>query len=182
MKKLILFNMLSADGYFEGPQGDIGWHRVDEEVNRFISDQLKTGDTLLFGRKTFEVMENFWPAKEAFDQDAEIAGMMGRYQKIVVSRTRESSGWENTEWIKGNVVTAVEKRKAEKGKAMFVFGSAALSGMLIQYDLIDEFRLMVHPVTVGRGRPLFRIKTDLRLLKTKVFGNGNVLLCYRRSF
>lgn len=94
MKDRILFNMLSADGYFESVQGDISWHRVDEEVNQFVIEQLKTGDTLLFGRKTFEVMENFWPTKEAFDQDAEVAGMMERYQKIVVSGTRERTEWE----------------------------------------------------------------------------------------
>lgn len=88
----------------------------------------------------------------------------------------------NTKWIKENIATAVKKLKAEKGKTMFIFGSAALSRVLMEHDLIDEFRLMIHPVTLGKSFPFFQVKMDMRLLRTKVFGNGNVLLCYRRPF
>lgn len=180
MRKLLVFNMVTADGYFEGANNDISWHRVDAEVNRFIIEQLRTTDTLLFGRKTFEVMENFWPTREAFEQDGEVAEMMGRYEKYVVSKTRDRSEWENTKWIKEDIVTTVKKLKAGEGKDIFIFGSGALSKTLIKNNLVDEFRLMINPLTLGKGRPFFQDKMDLRLLKAKIFGNGNVLLCYRR--
>ncbi|MEO6845182.1 MAG: dihydrofolate reductase family protein [Ginsengibacter sp.] len=179
MRKLILFNMMTADGYFEGHNEDISWGRVDKEVNEFITEQMKTGDTLLFGRKTFEVMENFWPTDKAFEQDPVIAPMMSSFTKVVFSTTRKNSRWENTKWFKANVLEEVVKLKEQKGKNMFVFGSADLCKTVIKHNLIDEFRLMIHPLTLGKGKLFFYTKMDFELLKTKVFGNGNVLLFYR---
>lgn len=181
MRKLILFNMVTADGYFEGQRKDISWHRVDEEVNEFMIAQLKTAGLLLFGRKTFEVMEGFWPSESAFEQNPEVAGMMKSYTKIVFSTTREKTTWENTKWYKENAAEEVDQMKRQESKNIFVFGSATLCKVLIKNNLIDEFRLMVNPVTLGKGRPFFYRKISLALLKTKVFGNGNVLLCYRNN-
>ena len=179
MRKLILFNMVTTDGYFEGMQGDISWHKVDEEVNEFITEQLRTTDTLLFGRRTYQVMEDFWPTEEAFRQDPAVAEMMGNYLKIIFSTTLQKTGWKNTRIINRNAVEEIEKLKKMPGKDMFIFGSAELSQLLIQHQLIDEFRLMLNPVILGMGNPLFKKKhLDLQLIKVKVFGNGNVLLCY----
>ena len=179
MRKLILFNMVTADGYFEGMHEDISWHKVDEEVNEFITAQLRTTDTLLFGRKTYMVMENFWPREEAFKEDPAVAEMMGDYLKIIFSTTMQKTGWKNTRLVNRNAVEEVEKLKKETGKDLFIFGSAELSNLLIQHRLIDEFRLMINPVILGNGRPLFKHRyVNLQLLKARVFGNGNVLLCY----
>ena len=171
--------MVTADGYFKGMHEDISWHKVDAEVNEYITDQLRTADTLLFGRKTYTVMEDFWPREEAFKEDPAVAEMMARYLKIVISTTLEKTNWNNTRLINRNVPEEVQKLKQEPGKNLFIFGSAALSELLMHHHLIDEFRLMVNPVTLGAGISLFKnTPMDLQLLKAKVFGNGNILLCY----
>lgn len=172
--------MISADGLFEGQDNDISWHIVDEEVNEFIIEQMKTTDTILFGRKTFEVMENFWPTKEAFDIYPTVATYMSRYLKLVFSTTRNCSSWNNTKFVSGNAPEVIKKLKYNIGKDLFIFGSADLCKTLIEYNLVDEFRLMVNPIILGNGKPLFHTKMNWQLLKTKVFGNGNVLLCYRK--
>jgi len=179
VRKLIAYNMITLDGYFEGRNEDISWHRVDEEVNEFIVEQMKTADTLLFGRKTFKVMEDFWPTEQAFKLDPATAGMMSSCTKIVFSTTQKNTPWENTRWLQVNVAEEVKKLKEQQGKNIFVFGSAELCKTLIKNNLIDEFRMMIHPVTLGKGKPFFHTKMNLQLLRTKVFGNGNILLCYR---
>lgn len=179
MRRLIVFNMLTSDGYYKGQNEDISWHKVDKEVNEFIIEQTKTTDTLLFGKKTYKVMEDFWPTKEAHKQDPEIASMMSKYMKIICSTTLEKTNWKNTKLIKENVIDEVKKLKNQPGKDIFVLGSGDLCKTLIQHHLIDEFRLMIHPVALGNGNPFFHAKLELQLLKTKVFGNGNVLLYYR---
>lgn len=179
MRKLIVFNLITTDGYFEGKDEDISWHRIDEEVNGYLIEQMKTADTLLFGRKTFEIMEYFWPTKEAFELDPVVSEMMNNYNKIVFSTMRSQTTWGKTGWVQGNIVEKVKALKNQQGKDMLVFGSAGLCKSLIKHNLIDEFRLMINPVTLGSGRPFFHTKMNLNLLKTKVFGNGNVLLCYR---
>jgi dihydrofolate reductase len=116
MRKLIVFNMMTLDGYFEGLNKDISWHRVDEEVNNFIIEQIKTADKLLFGRKTFKVMEDYWPTEKAFALDPATAGMMSSYMKIVFSATRNNTTWENTAFIEGNIVEKIKKMKGHPGK------------------------------------------------------------------
>jgi dihydrofolate reductase len=180
-RKLVLFNMMTLDGYFAGIDDDISWHRVDAEVNEYIVDQLATGDTLVFGRKTFQIMEDFWPTDQAFELDRATAGMMSSYQKIVFSTTLETSGWQNTRLFRDKVADTVRDLKKRPGKNLFVFGSGDLCQTLIKNNLIDEFRLMLHPVTLGTGKSFFHTGVNLQLLKTKVFGNGNVLCCYRRE-
>lgn len=171
--------MLTADGFFEGLNADISWHKVDEEINRFIIDQLKTADTLLFGRKTFKMMEDFWPAKEAFQQDPETAELMTGYLKIVFSFKPGQSDWHNTVFVKGPVIQEITKLKGQPGKNIFVFGSSNLCQTLIENNLIDEYRFMINPIALGKGRSFFQNNVPLQLLKTTLFGNGNVLLCYR---
>lgn len=171
--------MVTADGYFEGMHEDITWHKVDEEVNEYITDQLRTADTLLFGRKTYKVMEDFWTSAEAIEQDPAVAEMMGNCLKVIFSTTLQKTGWKNTRLVHSYAVEEIEKIKKLTGKNIFIFGSAELSNLLMQHQLIDEFRLMINPVVLGNGKPLFKNRhVDLHLIKAKVFGNGNVLLCY----
>ncbi|MGN6531472.1 MAG: dihydrofolate reductase family protein, partial [Ginsengibacter sp.] len=172
---------ITLDGYFEGVDADISWHNVDEEFNEFAIAQLKTADTLLFGRKTYELMERYWSTEEAIKDDPVIAGLMNRFDKIVFSKSLEKAQWNNTKLIQENLLQEVKKLKSKPGKDVFIFGSADLSSTLIKHDLIDEFRIMINPVILGNGIPMFKNivkQIHLQLLKTKVFGNGNVLLYY----
>jgi dihydrofolate reductase len=104
---------------------------------------------------------------------------MGQYLKIVFSTTRHKTSWGNTRFVQENVLETVREIKSMRGKDVFVFGSSDLCKTLIKHGLADEFRLMVNPVVLGKGKRLFHERMNWQLLKTKIFGNGNVLLCYR---
>jgi len=181
MRKIVLFNLMTLDGYFEGGNADISWHNVDQEFNDFAIAQLRTADMLLFGRKTYELMAAYWPTEEGIKDNAVIAELMNQIDKIVFSKCLEKAEWDHTRLISENLFDEVKKLKSLPGKDVFIFGSADLSSTLIQHHLIDEFRIMINPLILGNGTPMFKnvtAKIDLQLLKTKVFGNGNVLLNY----
>lgn len=182
MRKLFSFNMVTLDGFFEGPNQEIDWHNVDEEFNEFANEQLNTMDVILFGRVTYQLMASFWPTQFALENDPIIANQMNSIPKIVVSKTLDKADWSNTRLIKDNVAAEIEKLKQQLGKEMGIFGSAKLTVSLMQMGLIDELRIMVNPVILGQGNPLFKRSKDklhLKLVKTRTFGNGNVLLCYQ---
>ena len=181
MRKVILFNMVTLDGFFEGPNGEIDWHNADEEFNEFAVDQVKSADGLIFGRVTYELMASYWPTPAAQADDPMVAEKMNTMPKIVFSRTLDKVEWNNTRLVKGDAVKEISQLKQEPGKDLLIFGSADLASTLTNLGLIDEYRIMVNPVVLGKGKPLFKDvkeKLNLRLLKTKTFGNGNVLLYY----
>ena len=182
MRKLFLFNMITLDGFFEGPNQDISWHNVDEEFNDFAMEQLATMDLILFGRVTYQGMASYWPTPLAIENDPVIAGQMNSFPKIVFSRTLDKAEWSNTRLIKNNVAEEITKLKQQPGKEIAIFGSANLAASLVPMGLIDEIRLMVNPVVLGKGTPLFQNineKLNLKLDKLRRFGNGNVLLYYQ---
>ncbi len=182
MRKLFLFMMVTLDGFFEGPNQSIDWHHVDEEFNDFAIDQLREVDTLLFGRVTYEGMASFWPTQFAREDDPIVAGMMNSMPKIVFSRTLDRADWENSRLVKENMAEVVSKLKQHPGKDLAIFGSANLTASLLQMGLVDELRLMVNPVILGSGTPVFKgihEKLNLKLLRTQTFRSGNVLLCYQ---
>ena len=181
MRKVILFNMISLDGYFAGPQGEIDWHNVDDEFNQFAIRQLDEVGALLFGRMTYTLMAGYWPTSEALADDPQVAKKMNQLPKIVFSRTLDTAGWQNTRLVKTDAARAVAELKQQPGLDLFIFGSANLAAGLIQNSLVDEFRLIVNPVVLGRGRPLFQgvQQQKLNLQKISTFANGNVLLYYR---
>jgi dihydrofolate reductase len=182
MRKVILFNMVTLDGFFEGPNGEIDWHKVDEEFNQFAIDQLNSVDVLLFGRVTYELMASYWPTPAATADDPIVAEKMNTMPKIVFSRTLEKAEWNNTRLVKENVVEEITRLKQQPGQDLIIFGSADLTATFIQYGLIGEYRIMVNPVVLGNGKPLFKgikDKFNLKLLKTKTFRSGNVLLYYQ---
>jgi dihydrofolate reductase len=184
MSKVILFNMVTVDGYIAGPGGDITWHRVDEEFNDFAAKQLDAAAGLIFGRITYEMMASYWPTPAALTDDPIIAGKMNAVPKLVFSRTLEGAGWENTRLVQTDAATELARVKAQPGKDWLIFGSADLAATFTQHGLIDEYRLIINPVVLGRGQPLFKdVQNPLKLqfLKTRTFGNGNVLLCYGPS-
>lgn len=171
--------MVSADGYFEGKNNDISWHRVDKEVNDYFIKEAERADTILFGRKTYQLMESFWPTQKAIETDPGVAEIMNSYSKIVFSKTLENITWNNTLLIKENLEQNLDRIKSKSTKDIMIFGSAHLCQTLIQGGFIDEFRLMINPVVLGAGRTMFEnIKMEFQLLKTRVFGNGNILCQY----
>jgi dihydrofolate reductase len=181
MRKLFSFNMMTLDGFFEGPDQEIDWHNVDEEFNEFAAEQLGTIDVILFGRVTYQGMASYWPTPFATENDPVIAAQMNSFPKIVVSHTLQKAEWNNTRLIKDNVAEEISKLKQQPGKDLALFGSANLLSTLMQMDLIDEHRIMVNPVILGNGHPLFKSTTgrlDLKLLKARTFRSGNVLLYY----
>ena len=182
MRKLFSFNMVTLDGFFEGPNQTIDWHHVDGEFNDFAIAQLQEIGTLLFGRVTYQLMAAYWPTPAARENDPVVAGLMNRTPKIVFSRTLPQAEWENSRLIRDHVAEEITKLKGQPGKDLAVFGSANLLSTLMQLDLIDEHRLMVNPVILGVGTPLFKRtagRVGLHLIEARTFGNGNVLLRYR---
>jgi dihydrofolate reductase len=181
MRKVILYMMVTLDGFFEGPNGEIDWHNVDQEFNELAIEQLDSVDILLFGRKTYELMASYWPTPAATTDDPIVADKMNRLPKIVFSKTLSSVEWQNTRLVKENVAEEVAKLKHQPGKDLIIFGSSDLAVTFIQHGLLDEFRIMVNPVVLGNGKPLFKgikDRLNLKLLKTKTFRSGNVLLYY----
>ncbi len=183
MRKIFLFMMISLDGFFEGPDHELDWHNVDAEFNEFAAEQLNEVDTLLFGWRTYELMAGYWPAEPAKGDSPVIAEKMNALPKIAFSRKERKVEWQNTRLITGNVGGEIKKLKNQSGKNIAILGSSNLCVSLIQMGLIDEFRIMVNPVVLGRGHTLLNClhdKLNLKLLKTRTFNSGNVLLYYKQ--
>ncbi len=181
MRKVFLFNMVTLDGFFEGPNQDISWHHVDEEFNEFALNQLNEIGTLLFGRVTYQGMASYWPTEFAKSSDPVVAGLMNSLPKIVFSKTLDKAEWNNSRLLKENAAEEVSKLKQQSGKDIAIFGSSNLAVTLAEHGLIDEYRMIVNPVFLGHGTPLLkgiRNKLDLKLLKARTFESGNVLLYY----
>jgi dihydrofolate reductase len=182
MRKLMLFNMVTVDGFFEGPGHDISWHNVDEEFNEMSVKQINAVDSILFGRKTYEMMASYWPNPEAIETDPIIANLMNSWSKIVFSRTLKKAAWNNTRLVNGEAVDELKKLKQLPGKDLIIFGSANLAASLTRAGLIDEYRIIVNPVILGSGVPNFQEVVNpipLRLIQSRVFANGNVWLSYQ---
>jgi dihydrofolate reductase len=181
MRKLIFQMMVSLDGYFEGTNGDISWHNVDDEFNEYAVGLLNRVDTLIFGRKTYEVMAAWWPTEQAVTGDPVVAERMNSLEKIVFSTTLARAEWQNTRSFRGHPGEVMQALKKGNGGDLAIFGSSVLAAPLAEQGLIDEFRIIVKPVILGAGRSLFASvsgRLRLKLLKTKTFRSGNVLLIY----
>jgi dihydrofolate reductase len=181
MRKISFFMLTSLDGFFEGHNRDITWHNVDEEFNKFAIEQLNSVDTLIFGRVTYEMMAGYWPTPVAVSNDPVVAGKMNSLPKVVYSNTLTDVKWQNTRLIKDDFVQQTLKLKQQPGRDLIIFGSSDLAVTFMEHGLIDEFRIMVNPVALGGGKPLFQGLNDkylLKLLKTRTFISGNVLLYY----
>ena len=176
--------MVSLDGYFEGPDHSIDWHRVDQEYNDYAAALLRSADAILFGRVTYELMAGYWPTPEAIANDPVIAELMNAHRKIVFSKTLKRADWHNTTIVKANILEEIRKLKQEPGKDLVVLGSGTLVAELTKIGLIDQYQLMVNPVVLGHGTPLFQgmeYRANLELEQCKAFSSGNVLFCYRRT-
>jgi dihydrofolate reductase len=185
MRKLILMMSVSLDGFIEGPNREIDWHFVDDELHRHFNEQLAAMGAFLSGRVTYELMAGFWPTADtdpsSTEPMVEFARIWRDKPKIVYSKTLERADW-NTTVVRDVVPDQVEDLKAQPGGDLSL-GGADTAAAFMRHDLIDEYRLYVHPVVIGRGKSLFQpsdSKIDLQLAETRTFGNGVVLLRYRR--
>jgi dihydrofolate reductase len=182
MRKIIISNMVTVDGYFAGPNGEIDWHVVDKEFNEYAKEMLESVDTLLFGKITYDLMAGYWPTDAGIQDSPVIAKAMNSLAKIVFSKTLKKADWKNTKIMKEINPEEIKKLKEQPGKDMVILGSGIIVDQFTNLGLIDEYRLIVNPVILGKGKPLFKDvdrSIKLKLLKTKTFKSGNVLLYYQ---
>ena len=177
---------VSLDGYIEGPNRDISWHMVDDERHRYFNEQLSGMGAFLSGRVTYELMAAFWPTADtdpaSTEPMIEFARIWRDMPKIVYSKTLRQAGW-NTTIVRDVVPEEVAKLKAAPGGDL-ALGGADLAASFMRLGLIDEYRIYVHPIVIGAGKPLFPRsgpRVNLRLLETRAFGNGVLLLHYRKE-
>jgi dihydrofolate reductase len=186
MKKIIMLNRISVDGFFAGPNGEIDWFIHDPEVDQAAHEMMHP-DTILFGRATYQMFESYWPnvSKDPnAPQEARIlADELNQMTKMVFSKTLKEVTWENSKLVKSTVAEEVRKLKQGKGPDITIFGSGTIVQQLADEGLIDEYLIMVTPVVLGVGKSLFKDvkKFNLKLLETRNFKSGNVLLHYKTN-
>ena len=184
MRKLVVFNSVSLDGYFTGENGDLTWASKgdeDAEWNAFVAQNASGGGMLVFGRITYELMASYWPTPVAAENAPVVAERINALPKVVFSRTLDKVAWNNTSLVKGDLVAEIRKMKGEPGPDMTILGSGSIVSQLAEAGLIDEYQMVVVPVALGKGRTMFdgiKEKLSLRLTRTRTFGNGRVQLCY----
>ncbi len=181
MGKLSAFSFITLNGYFAGPSGDISWHRHGGEENEYAMEGLKSESVLIFGRVTYQMMASYWPTPLAMKNDPAVAEGMNKAEKIVFSRTMKKADWDNTRLVKNDMIEEVKKLKRRRGKDLTILGSGSIVAQLAEQGLIDTFAIMVDPVALGAGTPLFKgmkQKLDLKLTSTRAFKSGVVLLTY----
>ncbi|MEO5570623.1 MAG: dihydrofolate reductase family protein [Bacteroidia bacterium] len=182
MRKLTAFNFITLNGFFKGLNADISWHRHGGEEGEFSSESLKSGNTLLFGRVTYEMMSGYWTTPMAMQNTPEVAEGMNSADKIVFSKTLKKADWKNTTLIRTNIVEEIKKLKKLQGNDMTILGSGSIITLFAEHDLIDVYSIMIDPVAIGEGTPLFNNvshKLDMELTATRTFKSGVVLLNYR---
>jgi dihydrofolate reductase len=185
VRKIIWMMSVSVDGYMEGPNREIDWHMVDDELHRHMNGWLARAGAFLEGRVTYELMEEFWPTADQGPSVpptiAEFAQIWREMPKVVYSRTLEWAG-ANATVVHDVVPAEVLALRAQAGGDLVV-GGGDLGAEFARRDLIDEYRLYVHPVVIGRGKPMLRpseARVPLSLIETHTFGNGVVVLRYER--
>jgi len=180
VRKLIVSNVMSLDGFFEGPNKKFDWFVPDEEFLDYAKDLLRSVDTILFGRTTYEHMAAYWPSAPR----DEIANAMNNLPKVVVSRTLKNVEWNNSRLIQGDVAEEFSKLKQMPGKDIVIFGSATLASSLLQLGLIDDYRVILSPILLGGGSPMFtnmKHRINLKLAGTTLLKSGVVVLYYQKN-
>ncbi|MFL5788209.1 MAG: dihydrofolate reductase family protein [Flavisolibacter sp.] len=186
MGKLISFMHISLDGFVAGPNGEMNWIKVDEEIFDYVGKRIKESDTALYGRVTYQMMENYWPTAgdepTASRHDIEHSKWYNKVYKVVLSKTMKGTVLTNTKIISDNLSNEINEIKQQSGKEILLFGSPTATHSLIQHNLIDGYWLFVNPVILGQGIPLFtgiKEKIKLTLLSTHQFASGVTELNYR---
>ena len=181
MRKLTVFNFITLNGFYKGKNEDISWHKHGDEESAFAAEGSKSGSVLLFGRVTYQMMESYWPTQMAKQNSPDVAEGMNQSEKIVFSRTLKNTNWDNSRIVRTNPVEEVKRMKKENGSDLTVLGSGTIVTQLAENNLIDTYMLMVDPVVLGEGTPIFqgiKQQPDLKLIDTRKFKSGVVLLTY----
>jgi dihydrofolate reductase len=198
MRRIVMFNQVSADGYFADDAGSLEWVVPEPQLDREAAASLGESDTLLFGRRTYEMFERFWPhALDDSDTSPDphapghrspeiraIAEWINASHKLVFSRTRGEVTWRNSQVVPELDPREIEEMKRQPGKNMMVMGSGSIVSQLTGHGLIDEYQFLVCPVVLGSGKPLMggvakSLKLDLQ--EAKSYPSGNVMLRYARK-
>ena len=194
-RKLVAFDRITADGYFSTPEGALDWAVPDEELDKGAAGKLDGSDAMLFGRRTYDMFESFWPTvlnDPATAPDPHVAGRrtpemralaawINDTRKIVFSTTRKEVTWKNSRLLHDIDRPQIEALKAEPGKSIMIFGSGSVVSRLSALDLIDEYQFIVCPVLLGSGRSLvsgISSRRTLELLEARPYKSGNVMLRY----
>jgi dihydrofolate reductase len=185
MRNIISFMHISLDGFVAGPNGEMNWIKVDQEIFDYVGKRISKTNTALYGRVTYEMMEGYWPSAGnkpgASKHDMEHSAWYSKVQKIVLSRTLKDVDLTNRTVINANLSDSINKIKQQPGSEILLFGSPMATHSLIKRNLIDGYWLFVNPVILGNGIPLFEgsmEKTKLRLLSTHQFTSGVTELNY----
>ena len=188
MRNLIFFMHTSLDGFVAGLNGEMNWINLDEAMFDFIATMTDKADTALYGRVTYEMMQNYWPTAgeqpNASKHDKEHSAWYNKVSKVVLSKTISEKGLDNTTVISDQLADNINKLKQKEGKNILIFGSPGASQSLLNEGLIDEFWLFVNPVILGQGMPLFKDitgTTKLKLAESKTFSCGVIALHYEKS-
>ena len=186
MARLIYSMSVSLDGFIETPSHDLDWAIIDEELHRYFNDEAREHGAFLYGRRLYELMAGSWPTA---DQDVSIPGFMAEFAriwrdkpKIVFSRTLDSVAW-NSRLVRGDAGEEIARLRAQPGADLDI-GGASLASAAIRRGLVDEYRLIVHPVILGAGTrylPPLDAWIGVRLVETRTFGSGVVMLRYRSA-
>lgn len=186
MRKIIVFNLVSIDGFFAGVDGNIDWHNVDDEFNEFAVEQTQTFGGIIFGKTTYKIFEDFWPKAvndpKMSKEDRKIAKVIDDIWKIVFSNSMNDVSWRNSTLYHDIDPEEIKKwKEMEGGKDLVIFGSGTIITQFANLDLIDEYRLLVNPIVLGNGKSFFKGMKEnlkLKLTNTRTFKNGNILLTY----
>jgi dihydrofolate reductase len=182
MRNIIVFDSVSLDGFIAGPHGEIDWAIRDDELTQYSKDGQSSTDMFLFGRVTYDIMASFWPTPVGKAANPTFAEALNNASKIVFSSTLAQADWQNTQLVKDLNKDEILKLKQQPGKNIMIFGSGSIVEQLANLGLIDEYQLLVNPIILGKGKPLFKDlknRINLHLVKTKTFSSGVVLLDYQ---
>jgi dihydrofolate reductase len=183
MRKLIMQLELTVDGFYAGENEEFDWFKLDPEWwAARVRNYLPTIDTVLLGRKNYQGFRGYWPNVSSFphatETDLEFSRWLDEVPKVVFSNTLERTEWTNSRMVSNDLVGEVSRLKAASGKNILIMSSASIAQACQAHGLIDEYWLTIHPVTLGRGLPLFKERVNLKLLESKVYSSGQVFLHY----
>jgi dihydrofolate reductase len=188
MRKVTLQMLVTLDGFIAGPKGELDWFLMDEEMWKAENDLLRTVDTALFGRVAYQEFANYWPAAgknpSSPKNEIDFAQWIEKTAKIVFSKTLEQAEWNNSRLVKEKIAEEISKLKQQPGMDLLIFGGAGIAQTFMNLGLLDEYRLRVHPIILGRGIPLFKDLNDrhkLKLIKARTFQSGVVELFYQKA-
>jgi dihydrofolate reductase len=184
MRTISSFTFLTINGFYKGINNDISWHIHGEEGNQYSIDRLQSGNILMFGRVTYEMMFSFWPTEAAFSMFPTVAEKMNNSEKLVVSNSLHSASWQNSKIISGDIISQITQLKNTPGKNISILGSGTLITALTDAGLIDEYEFLIDPLAIGKGSPIFQNienTLNLKFTESKVFEkSGSILLTYKK--